>query len=587
MAKFFKSLLLTVVGAIVTAIFLVLILVGIISSMASAGEKEIKIKEGTLLTINLDKPIVDRGVEDPFADLLGESPFPSSSIGLNDILKNIKKASRDKNIVGIYLECGNPMTGYATLNEIREALVAFKDSGKFICSFANNYSQKGYYLASAATKIYMPPQGMLQLVGLSTERMYYKKAMEKFNVDFYIFKHGKYKSAVEPYLLDEMSEPAREQTSVFLHSIWNHVKNDIASSRGLNADQINTIANNGGMFTSNETYLENHIIDGLKYKDEIIAELKELTSTDKDKDIEQVNFVDYKSVYVANETKGLIKDKIAVIYAEGGIDDGSSKGIDSETLSKTIREAREDSSIKAIVFRVNSPGGSASGSDVIWREIKLCKEAKPTIVSMGDYAASGGYYISCAADTIVANPVTLTGSIGIFARIPNFERLADKYGIHFDGVKTNKYSDFPTVTRQYTEDEKELVQQYVERGYLVFTGVCAEGRNTSPEAIDEIGQGRVWTGENAIEHNLVDVMGGLNKAIDIASEKAGLELYRIKELPEKLSPIEELLKNMKNEAKAYMTESLLGINYKQVEMINNLKKMDPIQARLPYDITLN
>ena len=587
MAKFFKSLLLTVIGSVVTAIFIVLIFVGVIVSMASSGEKETKIEEGTLLTVNLDKVIVDRGVDDPFADLLGESPFGQAQIGLNDILNNIKKASRDKNITGMYLECGSPMTGYATLNEIRKALLAFKDSGKFIMAHAANYSQKGYYLASTATKVYMPPQGMLELKGISTERMYYKNAMDKYDIDYYIFKHGTYKSAVEPFMLDHMSKPAKEQATAYLTSIWDFVKDGIAESRGISAEDVNAVADNGGMFTESQVYIDNKILDGLRYKDEVLAELKELTSTEKDDDIEQVNFADYKSVYVPKETKGLVKDKIAVIYAEGAIDGTSDDGINSEKISKTIRKAREDESIKAVVFRVNSPGGSASGSDIIWREVKLCKEVKPVIVSMGDYAASGGYYISCAADTIVANPVTLTGSIGIFAQIPNFKRLANKWGLTFDGVKTNKYADFPTLTRLYTEDEKALIQKFIVRGYNVFTGVCAEGRNTSQEAIDKIGQGRVWTGESALGINLVDVLGGLDTAIDIAKEKAGLDVCRIKEMPEKLSPIEEMFKNMKSEARTFMSKSMLGFDYENIELFEKVKNSDPIQARLPYELELN
>ncbi|WP_066632191.1 signal peptide peptidase SppA [Labilibacter marinus] len=587
MAKFFKSLLLTVVGSIVTAIFIVLLFVGVIASMASAGEKETEIEEGTLLTINLDKAIVDRGVDDPFADLFGDSPFSVSQIGLNDLLFQIKKASRDKNVNGIYLECGNPMTGYATLNEIREALVAFKDSGKFIYTYAPMYSQKGYYLASAATKVYMPPQGMLDLKGISTERMYYKSALDKFDVDYYVFKHGKFKSAVEPVLLDGMSEPAKEQTITYLNSIWKHVKAGISASRGITPEEINAIADNGGMFSENEVFVKANIIDGLKYKDEVLLELKELTETDEDDDIEQVNFADYKSVYVPRETKGLIKDKIAVIYAEGAIDDLGDEGIKSEKLSKTIREAREDEGIKAVVLRINSPGGSAAGSDIIWREVKLCKEVKPVIVSMGDVAASGGYYIACEADTIVASPVTITGSIGIFARIPNLKRLTKKWGISFDGVKTNKYADFPTVTREFTSGEKAMMQNYVERGYEVFTGVCADGRNTTKDAIKEVGEGRVWSGENAVDKKLVDVMGGLNRAIEIAKEKAGLELCRIKEMPEKLSPIEEMFKGMKSEANAFMSQSLFGLSIEQVKLLEGLKEADPMQARLPYELELN
>ncbi len=587
MAKFFKSLLLTVVGSIVTAIFIVLILVGTIAIIASAGEKEIKLKEKTLLIIDLNKKIKDRGIDDPLAEVLGESPFGEPEIGLNDILKNIEKAKRDDNIQGIYLECGTPMTGYATLSEIRDALISFKDSGKFIISFAPMYTQKGYYLASAANKVYMPPHGMLELKGLSSERTFFKGALEKLGVEMQIFKHGKFKSAVEPFMLDHMSDPAKEQTITYVNSIWKHIVDGIAKTRELNPDEINTIIDDGVMFSKNEAFVEGKILDGLKYKDEVIAELKELTETEEDDDIEQVDFADYKLVYVPKKTKGLVKEKIAVIYAEGEIDGAGDEGIKSEELSKTIRKARKDESIKAVVLRVNSPGGSGMGSDVIWREVKLCKKEKPVIVSMGDLAASGGYYISCLADTIVANPVTLTGSIGVFGMMPNIKPVANRWGFTFDGVKTNKYADVPSITRPFTKDEKDLFQGYVERFYNVFIDKCAEGRNTTKENIDVIGQGRVWSGENAIERNLVDVLGGLETAIQIAKEKAGLDKYRIKEMPEKLSPIEEMFKNMKSEAKAYMIESFLGIDYEQINVIDGLKDLHPIQARLPYELELN
>ncbi|WP_430934926.1 signal peptide peptidase SppA [Saccharicrinis sp. 156] len=587
MAKFFKSLLLTVIGSIVTAIFIVLIFIGVIASIASSGEKETKIKEGTLLTIDLDKVIKDRSVDDPFANLLGDSPFSQSQIGLNAVLKNIKKAQRDKNIVGIYLQCGNPNTGYATLSEIRDELIAFKDSGKFIYAFAPMYSQKGYYLASAASKVYLPPHGMMEFKGLSSERTFFKGALEKLGVEMQIFKHGKFKSAVEPFMLDHMSDPAKEQTITYVNSIWNFIVDGISETRGVSPEDINALADNGGMFSSNDVFVTGNIIDGLKYKDEVIAELKELTNTEQEDDIEQVKFSDYKSVYVPSETKGLVKDKIAVIYAEGEIDGTSDQGIKSEKLSKTIRDARRDESVKAVVLRVNSPGGSGAGSDIIWREVKLCKEVKPVIVSMGDLAASGGYYIACVADTIVANPATLTGSIGVFGMMPNVKPVANRWGFTFDGVKTNKYADVPSITRPFTKDEKALFQGYVERFYDVFIGRCAEGRSVSKEAIDKIGQGRVWSGENAMDRNLVDVMGGLQTAIDIAKEKAGLERARIKEMPEMLSPIEEILRDMRSEAKAFIAESFLGVDYEQIEHLNQMKEIHPVQARLPYELELN
>lgn len=588
MAKFFKSLLLTVIGSIVTAIFIVLIFVGVIASIASSSEKKVKIDDNTLLTIDLDQVIKERSVPDPFMEMFGESPFGTKEIGLNTILANIKKAKKDDNIVGIYLKTGIPQTGYATLNEIRNALLDFKQSGKFIYAFAPIYTQKGYYVASSATKLYLPPQGMLEFKGLSSQRTFFKGALEMIGVEMQIFKHGKFKSAVEPFMLDHMSEPSKEQTIMYTGSIWQHIVLGISNTRGISVDSLNALAEKVPMFADNQMLMDYNLVDGLKYKDEVLAEVKNLTNTDMDDDIEQVTLADYNYVYLPNETKGLAKDKIAVIYAEGEIDGGSDNGIDSEKLSKTIRDARNDKTIKAVVLRINSPGGSGLGSDIIWREVKLCKAAKPVIVSMGDLAASGGYYIACVADTIVANPVTLTGSIGVFGMVPNIQELMNnKLGITFDGVKTNKFADLPSLTRPFSKEERAIFQSSVERFYKVFISRCAEGRNTTTETIDEIGQGRVWSGANALGIKLVDVLGGVDTAIEIAKEKAGLENYRIKELPEKLSPMEEILKGMKSEVKAFVGKTFLGVNYEQVMLINSVKEIKPIQARLPYELELN
>ncbi len=589
MAKFFRSLLFTVLGSIFTALFILLIFFMVIAGITSSNKKQVKLKQNTLLTINLNKVIKDRTVFNPLEELVGDSPFKESAIGLNQILKNIEKASKDENINGIFLECGSPATGYATLSEIRNALIKFKESGKFITAFSPDYSQKGYYLASVANNIYLPPQGMLELKGLNSQRTYYKGALEKLGIEVQIFKHGKFKSAVEPFILDKMSEPAKEQTIAYTSSIWENVVNDIAETRSISSDKINEIADNGTMFLNNQLFVDAGLLNGLKYKDEVIAELKEVTITKESDDIEQVSLSEYDYVYLPKETKGLIKNKIAVIYAEGEIDGTSDDGIKSDDLSKTIRKARRDSSIKAVVLRINSPGGSGSGSDIIWREVKLCQKTKPVIVSMGDVAASGGYYIACAADTIVATPTTITGSIGVFGMIPNTKKLMNKtLGITFDGVKTNKFSDVPNITRPFTSDEKDIFQNYVNKFYQVFIGRCAEGRNTTTDKIDKIGQGRVWSGENATNINLVDVMGGLNTAIEIAKEKAGLDTYRIKEMPEiELTPFEQVIKDMSAEAKAYAAKAFLGVNLDEIEFLNKIKEIEPIQARMPYNIEIN
>lgn len=586
MLKFFKYVLATFVGSILAVLFMLLLLIGIFSAIVAAGDKETKIKENTVLVLNLEGPISDRVVENPFEDMLAELSNKPAAEGLNRILANIKKAKRDENISGIILETGLLSTGYATIEEIRDALIDFKSTGKFVYSFASVYTQKGYYLASVCDKVYLNPGGMIELNGLYAERTFFKGTLDKIGVEMQIVKHGKFKSAVEPFILKEMSKPARLQTEVYLNSMWDHVKGKIAESRNIDFDQIHKVADQMPMLRDGQFLLDNGLIDGLKYKDEYIEELKELTGVEAKDDLKAVKNSKYAKVYVPKETKGFARDKIAVIYAAGGIDDGSNKGIQSDELSKTIRKARRDSSIKAIVLRVNSPGGSALGSEIIWREVQLASEVKPLIVSMGDVAASGGYYISCAAHKIVASPTTLTGSIGIFGMIPNAEGLTKKIGVSFDGVKTNEFADMPSVTRPFRKEEKAIMQAYIERGYDIFVGRCADGRSTSKEAIDEVGQGRVWSGANAKEINLVDEFGGLNKAIELAKEAAGLDQYRLKELPEEKDPIQELLKGLSGEAKMFIGKSILGDEYKYLETLESLKNGQQIQARLPYNLEI-
>ncbi|WP_430813894.1 signal peptide peptidase SppA [Carboxylicivirga sp. RSCT41] len=585
MVKFFKYLLATFAGGIVAAFVLLILLIGMFSAMASLGDKETKISENTILLLDLNGPIVDRVTEDPFADALSSLTGEPSPEGLNRLLKNIEKAKRDENITGIVLESGMVQAGYATLEEIRNALIDFKSSGKFIYSFAPVYTQKAYYLSSVADKVYLNPSGMLELKGMYAERTFFKKALEKVGVEIQVFKHGKFKSAVEPFLLEKMSEPARLQTEVYLNSMWDHVKGGIAEARGLTPEKVSELADEMPMFRTDNSLVESGLIDGLKYKDEVISELKELIGVDEDDDLEAVKSNKYAKVYVPNG-KVFIKEKIAVIYAEGDIDGTSSDGIKSDKLSKTIRKARRDSSIKAIVFRVNSPGGSALGSEIIWREVELAQQEKPVIVSMGNYAASGGYYISCAAEKIVANPTTLTGSIGIFGMIPNAEGLTKKIGVSFDGVKTNEFADMPSITRPFRKEEKELLQAYIVKGYDTFIGRCADGRETTKEAIDKIGQGRVWSGVNALDIDLVDEIGGLNTAIDFAKEAAGLEEYGIVELPKAEDPIEQFMKELTGEARMFIGKSLMGEEYKYIQTLENLKNGYQIQARVPYNLEI-
>ncbi len=589
MKQFFKFFLAVVLGGLVTVFLIFMLMFGMIAGIASfaGSDNDVKIKDNTILVIDIDGPVVERSTNDPFQEALSAMQQKPSAIGLNDILKDIKKAKDDDDIKGIYIEPGTIGAGYATLEEIRNAILDFKKSGKFVVSFAPAYSQRAYYLASVADKIYLNPGGLLEFKGLFSQHSFYKGTLDKLGIDMQIVKHGKFKSAVEPFIRENMSEPAKLQTEKYVGSIWDHILTKIGESRNLSKEDLETLADEMPMFKGQEYLVEKGLIDGLKYKDEVIAELKERTRTDEKDDLNSIGLKKYTKVYVPGKHHGFVKDKIAIIYAEGDIDGFSDEGIDSEELSKTIRKARRDSSIKAIVFRVNSPGGSALGSEVIWREVKLAKEAKPVVVSMGDLAASGGYYISCAADKIMAQPVTITGSIGIFGMIPNTQGLMKKIGITFDGVKTNKFADMPSTVRPLTKEERGLMQGYIEMGYKMFITRCADGRKTTTEKIDEVGQGRVWSGENAININLVDTLGGIGDAIEAAKKMAGLEKYRIVELPKIEEPFEKFIKELTGNARMFIGKSIMGDEYKYLETIQNLKNGYQIQARLPYDIVMD
>lgn len=587
MKKFFSTFFAALLACIVSGFLLLFIFMGILTAVASMGDSEMSIKPNTLLLLDLSGTIVERTSSNPFEDMVSELVSKEKTIGLNDVLANIKKAANDDNISGIQLEAGMVSAGYGTIEEIRNALIEFKKSGKFIYSFAPVYTQKAYYLASVADRIYMPPIGMLEFNGMSAETVYLKGALDKLGVEMQVVRHGKFKSAVEPYMLDKMSEASRLQTQTYVGAIWNNTLQKVADARNLTPDRLNAIADGAPIFSNPQLLVDNGLIDGLRYKDEVIAELKDKLGVEDKDDIKAVKISKYTKVYVPAKTKGIAKDKIAVIYAEGEIDGSSSGGINSEKLSKTIRQARRDSSIKAIVLRINSPGGSALGSDLIWREVKLAQETKPFVVSMGDVAASGGYYIACAADTIIAQPNTITGSIGIFGVIPNGKVLLNKIGITFDGVKTNKFADIPSTTRPFNAEERELLQAYIEQGYEVFIGRCAEGRHTTTQYIDSIGQGRVWAGINALEIGLVDKLGGIVEAIETAKGMAGLEKYRVVELPEQSDPFTELMKGVSGDAKAYFGKMIMGEEYQYIQKLKSVQGMHQIQARIPFDISLN
>lgn len=583
---FFGSILGILITGIVTTLIFVFAIIGSLKESVSMGDdKTYTAKDNSVLRLNLNGEIKERGVKNPFGELDLGPLMPQEAVGLNDIIANLKKAKNDKHIKGIYLEVSDPAAGFATIEEIRNALLDFKSSGKFIYAYSEVYSQKGYYLATAANKVFLNPQGGMELKGLSSQIMFYKNMLDKFNIEVQIFRHGKFKSAIEPFMLDKMSDANRAQIETYLGALWNQMTLGISKTRNVSEIELNTLANNLAV-KKPEDAVNYKLIDDLKYEDEVFDIIKKQISI---KEKEKINFVSLNKYLNAPDGHKLSKNKIAVIYAVGEINSGKGdeNTIGSESIVKAIREARMDDNVKAIVFRVNSPGGSALASDVMWREVLLAKKTKPFIVSMGDVAASGGYYISCAADRIFALPNTITGSIGVFGMLPNAQKaLAEKLGITIDTVNTNKHSDVGTILRGVTPEEHEYVQQSVENIYDVFISKVADGRKMQKSQVDSIGQGRVWSGRDGLKINLVDELGGINEAIAYAVKQSKITDYKIWELPKQKDPIEELLNNGKDEIETRAFKTNLGPQYIYIKQLKNVLKFKGIQARLPYEMII-
>jgi protease IV len=589
MKEFFKFTLASILGIMIAGLLLLFITIGIISAMVSVSDQPTQIQSNSMLLMKFDHQIVDRAKSNPLEGLDFGMFQGVKTVGLNDILDCIRKAKTDDNIKGIYLNPMDIQAGMATVEEIRAALKDFKTSGKFVYAYGEYLSQKAYYLVTVADSLILNPQGSVDFRGLGGERSFYKNALEKLGVEVQIVRHGKFKAAVEPFLLDKMSDENRLQTETYLNSLWSEMLVDISASRNMSFDELNDIADMVATFRKADFAKQKNLVDGLKYKDQVIDDLKKLTGTSEKDDVKAVEIQKYVKVPEQREQKGLARQKIAVIYASGSIDASvSEEGIKSEELSKAIREARRDSSIKAIVLRINSPGGSAYGSEVIWREVKLAAETKPVIASMGDMAASGGYYIACAADTILADRTTITGSIGIFGMIPNVQKLmTDKLGITQDVVTTNEHSDMISLTRPMSAFERDLMQQTIEDGYDTFISRVAEGRKMEKTAVDEIGQGRVWAATNAKEIKLIDAYGGLTDAINLAKKMANLDNYRIVNLPKLKDPFEELLKEFSGSARASFMKDEMGENYKYYEQLRSIISQKGVLARMPYDIEIH
>ncbi len=589
MREFFKYVFATVLGVIISlGLFLVVfiaVIVGLVSSLDN--DKPVNVTSNSVLHLNLDQAIIERTPDDKFANLPIVGSNGDKSIGFNDIIKSLKKAKTDDNIDCIYLSVTSPNAGFATMREVRNALLDFKSGGKKIIAYSEVYTQGAYYLASAADKVYLNPEGALELKGLSAKLMFFKGALDKLGIEAQIIRVGNYKSAVEPFMNDKMSDKNREQVTAYLGGLYNTFLEGISQTRKISTADLHLIADEYKIQQPKDA-LAYKLVDALKYKDEVLDELKELSGTDKSKNITSVSINDYAKSLPKN-TDYSIKDKVAVIYANGDImgGEGSDEVIGSERISRTIRKARMDSSIKAIVLRVNSPGGSALASDVIWREIVLTKKVKPVIASFGDVAASGGYYIACAADSIFVQPNTITGSIGVFGVIPNFQNLLNnKLGITFDGVKTGQYADIMSTNRPLTPGERLIIQNSVNRIYDSFISRVADGRKKSKAYIDSIGGGRVWIGTDAVKIGLADRTGSFNDAIVAAAKKAKIKEYRTVEYPEIIDPLKQLMEHGTDKVKTYFAKQELGDNYNLYRQLKSAISKSGIQTRMPFEITV-
>lgn len=576
-------------GFILTMLIMWFLAFIFIASMISfASKKEVVIEPNSILHLTLNQPIPERSPAGPFA-FSSTNFFKTTNIpGLLETLDLIKKASEDDKISGIYLDLSDIPSGLATLEEVRNALLEFKKSGKFIYAYGEVYSQKAYYLATVADQLIVNPEGAIDFKGLTGQVVFLKGLLDKLEINAQIIRHGKFKSAIEPFISDRMSDANKEQTITYIGAIWNHMMEGIGQARKLDQDILKQAADSLWLQTA-EDAVEMKFADQAAYKDQVITMLKSKVGLQENDKLKLITLNKYREQGPAKGEKRS-KNKIAVIYAVGSIGggEGNEETIGSERISKAIRKARLDSTIKAIVFRINSPGGSALASDVIWREVKLAADVKPVVASMGDLAASGGYYIACAADTIIANPTTLTGSIGVFGIVPDMQKFFNnKLGVTFDQVETNENSDFLTVTRPMNSYEEKVLTNQIERIYTTFIGHVAEGRSMQPADVDSIGQGRVWSGIDGLRINLVDETGGLRKSIEIAAGMANLgEDYRTVGMPDQKDPFTQIMEDLKGGDPDAILKEKLGVFYSMYKEVEAITSMDKVQARLPYSIEI-
>lgn len=633
----FASMLGSALSFLLVGAFLVLLMVGLITSAVtgalsglSGDDSVTSVKDNSVLHLKLEGGLIERGNEK--GGSFDFSTFQTdNSIGLNHFVENLEKAKDDDRVEGIFLEMGAFGGAPSTLQDVRDAITDFKTSGKWVVAYSEGYGQSAYYVASAADEVYLYPEGSLNIYGLATELMFFKNMLDRLGIDVQVIRgpNNKFKSAAEGFMREDMSPANREQIEAFLNDIWNHMVNDMANDRGMTVADINAVADSLQLRVADDA-VEYGFVDGLMYRDQVMDLLLAKTTPDSsdeaadDEDAEgdgddenededesvtetaedKINFVTFAEYRKAkidkkddedkDEVKSWKKDKVAVVYAVGAIEsgEGDDQTIGSERIAEAIRTARLDEKVKAVVLRVNSPGGSALASDVIWRETMLLKESgKPFVVSMGDLAASGGYYISAGAAKIFANPTTITGSIGVFGVLPNMEKMFnEKLGLTFDRASTNAHGNYMTVTRPLDEVEMASINESVTDIYTTFINLVAEGRGMTPAQVDSIAQGRVWTGIAAKEIGLVDELGNLDDAIEAAAAMAQLEDFTTRELPKMKDPLEELVKQMSGDAQAARMLTSLGIDQRYIKAFRDAQRMvesnERIQARLPYEIII-
>lgn len=586
MKDFFKTLLASIIGCSLVLGVLFLIFMIFMSVLLSFDiEDKYVVENKSVLYLNLSGTLSDRVEKNPLIDFLGGQKETKQS--LVDILNAIDIAKNESKIEGIYINAGTFAASSASLKEIRDALVKFKESEKFIIAYGDIYTQECYYLSTVADEVILNPEGMLDIHGYSSQPMFYKGLLDKLGVDMQIFKVGTFKSAVEPYINTKMSDANKEQVTSYMTDMWKTLAGGIAESRNIPVEKMDQIAEEFPFLKDTQYALDNKLVDKLMYETEVHKLIKsKMLVSDNDK-VTLATPANVVSAYPKIDSNK--ENQIAVLYAEGSITSGSgTEGITDKRYVKELEKIRKNKNIKAVVFRVNSPGGSAFASEQIWKAVEDLKLEKPIVVSMGDVAASGGYYISCNANKIFAQPNTITGSIGIFGMFPNVEGLTNKVGLSFDNVKTHKLADFGDLTRPMREDEKALMQNYVERGYALFLKRCAEGRGVTSDSINVIGQGRVWTGNQALAIGLVDEIGGLDDAIAEAVKLAGFDKdnYVVSSYPKPVDLLQSFFVKKKQDIAIEIMQDYLGADYTAFKIMKEIKDQDYLQARLPYDFNI-